>query len=142
MLVGLCSFGRICLFKLPEATSILWLGAPSSILRASSLAPSSLSWLLPLSHRLLHSLSPLPPSCEGPCDYIWPTQIIRDPLGGLNVVTPAQPLLPCQQNIPRFGGLRCDIFGGCIIQSLTQEVGVGVTARYPPQHEMKRTLRW
>lgn len=67
--------------------------ASSPILKASSLAPPSLSALRPLSHCVLHTLSLLPPSCKGPRDYIPPPQIIQENLRVLNLVTPAESLL-------------------------------------------------
>lgn len=56
-----------CFLQLLEAAHLPWLTAPWSIFKASGIATSLLSGLLPLSD-------------EDPCDYIGPTSIIQDNL--------------------------------------------------------------
>lgn len=67
-----------CLVQLLEATCPPWLLLlpPSSRLAEQHLPSSPTSTLS--SHLLSVSLTLLPPSCKGPCDYIGHTQIIQE----------------------------------------------------------------
>ena len=59
----------LCCFHLLEAACILWLVAPSSISKVSSVASSNL-FLSFYSHITFSSLTFMPPSSKDPCDYI------------------------------------------------------------------------